>query len=633
VSNPAVRWPHLQEFETAIIYAEGNFKDERLRGLRVQRHMTFQHNALSRRGTYGTVFKIEGNGVAYALKVFKRPQQDRQLRYRLIDQHLRSIPQPDRLVSFAYDEEGIRVGDRDYPTLRMDWAQGDSLESYLGQCFANSVPVDNEKLLGEWVTTLRELHDAVIAHGDLQHNNVLVQSDGTFRLVDYDGFFVPAMRQHHLGACEAGVASYQHPGRASGPGRFNERMDDFSALVIALTLACVDADLWDRYHEDDRLLVDVGDLLRPGQSDLFTELSGRNGTIGRLANLLRTAAEHDLDQVPGFGHVVSELGLGRAERPAGPERAASQRPVAGGWPATWSRPPDAAGPPAMAPGGGQPPSYAQRQIAALHAAGRSADQIASALGLTRATVEAYIKSLDRAREAAGWPAPLARTPPAVTPPAVTASPPEQRRELTPRQQEVLSLLQAGLSPAQIAARLGLQPTTVNRHLSSIRALADESVRRLIDQAGARAAAVPEDPGQPAVPRAASPRAITTPRWWESAAAAGSQPRPPATPGPAAPPQPVKSSPQVTPALPLKPSGLVIPPKVKPAPQVKPALQAKPPPKVKPAPLVKPAALVTPGPAQTAPAPKKASVGSSIATVLGVIFLILIILGVLGAIFS
>jgi DNA-binding CsgD family transcriptional regulator len=287
----------------------------------------------------------------------------------------------------------------------------------------------------------------------------------------------------------------------------------------------------------------------------------------------------------------------------------------------------------MAPAGGQPPSYAQRQIAALHAAGRSADQIASALGLTRATVEAYIKSLDRAREAAGWPAPLARTPPAVTPPAIAASPPEQRRELTPRQQEVLSLLQAGLSPAQIAARLGLQPTTVNRHLSSIRALADESVRRLIDQAGARAAAVPEDPGQPAVPRAASPRAITTPRWWESAAAAGSQPRPPATPGPAAPPQPVKSSPQVTPALPLKPSGLVIPPKVKPAPQVKPALQAKPPPKVKPAPLVKPAALVTPGPAQTAPAPKKASVGSSIATVLGVIFLILIILGVLGAIFS
>ena len=33
-----------------------------------------------------------------------------------------------------------------------------------------------------------------IAHGDLQHGNLLVAADGTFRLVDYDGMYVPALR-------------------------------------------------------------------------------------------------------------------------------------------------------------------------------------------------------------------------------------------------------------------------------------------------------------------------------------------------------------------------------------------------------------------------------------------------------
>ena len=37
------------------------------------------------------------------------------------------------------------------------------------------------------------MREHVIAHGDLQHGNIIVQDDGTIRLVDYDGCYVPEL--------------------------------------------------------------------------------------------------------------------------------------------------------------------------------------------------------------------------------------------------------------------------------------------------------------------------------------------------------------------------------------------------------------------------------------------------------
>ncbi len=119
--------------------------------------------------------------------------------------------------------------------------------------------------------------------------------------------------------CEAGLSAYQHPERNEKISRFDESVDDFSALVILLTLACVDADLWERYHEEGRLLLSEEDIAKPGESALLIELAGRKGKVGTLAKLVRTAAEQDIDQVPSFGSVVRELGM---EWRAGPEEEA-----------------------------------------------------------------------------------------------------------------------------------------------------------------------------------------------------------------------------------------------------------------------------------------------------------------------
>ncbi|QLQ08322.1 MAG: hypothetical protein HZY76_21580 [Anaerolineae bacterium] len=55
---------------------------------------------------------------------------------------------------------------------------------------------------------MRNLQTHGIAHGDLQHGNVLVAAD-ELRLIDYDGMYVPPLsgRESH----EIGHRNYQHP--------------------------------------------------------------------------------------------------------------------------------------------------------------------------------------------------------------------------------------------------------------------------------------------------------------------------------------------------------------------------------------------------------------------------------------
>lgn len=586
MGNQAERWPRLQEYQAAIIEAEADFRDEELRGLRVQRHPSLSWVAWPRAGNFGVVFKVEGDAVAYAVKVFYYPQPDRELRYQLIDEHLRGIPMPKRLVSFAYQKAGIRVSDQAYPTLRMEWAYGEPLDTYLDQHLNASASIDNRMFFEEWVATMHELKRSALAHGDLQHKNILVQADKTFRLVDYDGMFVPSMRRHRLTACEAGVSAYQHPERKNGISRFDERIDDFSALVILLTLACVDADLWKRYHEDGRLLLSEEDLSQPGESALLTELSARKGPVGTLASLIRANAGQGIDQVPSFGTVIRELGM---EWPDGAGEAAGAIGSATVQPPGSPRVRDATAAEV------RPPTYTQRQVARLLAAGKTAEEISSALGLLPATVNEYVRILGPTPDGEGAAPPVAdaSTP---TPPAaeVTSRSPAPQPVLSPRQQQVLELLRAGLGPEQIAARLQILPRTVNSHLSAIRAVVgNDEISRLISQAKP---SPPEPvPAKPPVPKpvrpASPPRARTTPSRTASA--------PPAKP------RQTEQKPVATRPQPARPQP------ARPQPARPPAMRTSPP-------------VLH----QAAPPAKRRSAGRTLATTILAIFIILFIIGVL-----
>ena len=70
----------------------------------------------------------------------------------------------------------------------MQWVEGVTLNNYIER------NVDNSALMGtlaeHFKTMMLALHSDGIAHGDLQHGNILIRGND-FKLVDYDGMFVP----------------------------------------------------------------------------------------------------------------------------------------------------------------------------------------------------------------------------------------------------------------------------------------------------------------------------------------------------------------------------------------------------------------------------------------------------------
>ena len=307
MSASAKVWPLRDDYQKAALDPKRNLKDPRLHSMRVEmKKMGAFEVPFSRNGNFGAVYRFSNRREAYALKVFADSQPDRELRYTMVHRHLASNLPAHSLVSFSYEPYGIWVRGGWYPTLVMDWAEGETLRIYLRNILERGGQVNNGLLCRAWAQVMRELTERRTAHGDLQHGNILVMADGSMKLVDYDGMFVPAMRQGRMTATEFGMAAYQHPKRYRG--YFDERLDDFGALVILLTLACVNSARWQRCHRDDSyLLVKEADLLRPDQSALMAELTGSaDKPIKKLAVMLKRAAQGEVDAIPPFANIVAD---------------------------------------------------------------------------------------------------------------------------------------------------------------------------------------------------------------------------------------------------------------------------------------------------------------------------------------
>ncbi len=70
-----------------------------------------------------------------------------------------------------------------------------------------------KQMADAWIELVGELRGHGIAHGDLQHGNVMVVGDRLV-LVDYDCMYVPTMiSDEDREAWEFGMPGYQHPDR------------------------------------------------------------------------------------------------------------------------------------------------------------------------------------------------------------------------------------------------------------------------------------------------------------------------------------------------------------------------------------------------------------------------------------
>ncbi|NUU22129.1 MAG: hypothetical protein HOV68_11540 [Streptomycetaceae bacterium] len=223
-------------------------------------------------GNFGSVFRVTSTagGREYAVKCFTRAVPDRLRRYRAIGAAVRSARGSWR-VDVEYVARGVLVHGHWYPVILMEWIEGSALIPWLEEHLGDRPAI--ESLAERFAALAAELEDAGIAHGDLQHGNIVVTRDGGLRLIDYDGMYVPALSG--LGAAENGHRNYQHPSR--GPRDFGPGLDRFSAHVIHLTLRVLAREpwLWTVYHEEggEHLLLKAEDFTAPTQSDRFTAIS------------------------------------------------------------------------------------------------------------------------------------------------------------------------------------------------------------------------------------------------------------------------------------------------------------------------------------------------------------------------
>lgn len=250
-------------------------------------------------GQFAYVYKLKSTngGGDFAVRCFRGYLGDRDQRYRAIQEHLWETP-ISYLSEFSYAAEGILVGGNRFPILFMNWIDGPTLDLYMGEMLHR--PEVLLHLSEEWLRLVHGLQVAQVAHGDLQHGNIIVEH-GQLRLVDHDGIFVPKMTG--WSASEVGHQHYQHPKREAH--HFDEKLDHFSSIVIYLSLLALaeKPELWQEYH-DENLLFTKADFAHPDSSSLFNQIREIGPEHARLTDALAAAAVGPPENVPSLLDLV-----------------------------------------------------------------------------------------------------------------------------------------------------------------------------------------------------------------------------------------------------------------------------------------------------------------------------------------
>jgi hypothetical protein len=300
-------WPLASHFSAVLQNPKIAFKDAALKQLTIERDASNQPKP--RAGNFATVFRgFHANGEAVAVRVFTKPSDERRERYQKIYDYLRAR-QVGALIGFQYAEEGIRsAGDgKFYPLVTMDWVSGDILFTWAQEKCRSGNGAAVDRIADQWVQAVQDLQRNQIAHGDLQHANVMIDDAGQIKLVDYDCMCVPELvGRKNL---ELGVCPYQHPER-NETTLLSLDLDNYSALFIFVALRALGAapDLWRKYIDTpnyDKLLFAPTDFDEPAQSPLLRELSrSPKEEVRRLSAELVELRRVEMDRVPRLGHFL-----------------------------------------------------------------------------------------------------------------------------------------------------------------------------------------------------------------------------------------------------------------------------------------------------------------------------------------
>lgn len=251
-------------------------------------------------GNFGVVFKVELEGEFRALKCFTREQPQRDQAYQVISQELQ--PQYPYIIPYRYYHDEITVFEHSthyqFPVLLMDWVEGEMLSSSINRALRSQ----NTQALGllreKFYDLCKWLLGQPFAHGDIKPDNIMINSDGELTLVDYDGVYLPQMKDWQQR--ELGTPWYQHPQRAQIP--FSKEIDHYSMVVIYATLELLesgDQELIDHYLEESILF--TPELILRGQDKIYNMCRERFGDGSGCFRALQSVSGvvEDIEQLFG----------------------------------------------------------------------------------------------------------------------------------------------------------------------------------------------------------------------------------------------------------------------------------------------------------------------------------------------
>jgi serine/threonine protein kinase len=294
-------WPTPQDYNEAIQNPGTCFWDRELRsGV-----PTLTPFGLPRpmSGNFATVYRLNCSQRNWAVRCFSREVRDQERRYSAIGAALNQTPLS-FMVGFDFLSRGILVRGTWYPLVKMEWVEGRTLNEFIE---ANlNQPQLILSIADQMADVLAEMRSFGIAHGDLQHGNILI-SNGRVVLIDYDGMFVPALAG--LPSHETGHPNYQRPDRTGSD--FNPNIDTFSGLVIYLSLRALatDPSLWNVLNGGDEcLLLRRTDFEAPKSSKAFQLFEASSSLeVRELAHQLRSCLESRAAELPPISGTDSLL--------------------------------------------------------------------------------------------------------------------------------------------------------------------------------------------------------------------------------------------------------------------------------------------------------------------------------------
>lgn len=219
-------------------------------------------------GGFTVVFPVTTTINKWAFRCWHTEMGNVRERFKVISDYINGLNSP-YFCDFYYCDNGLIVDGKLFPTTRMKWVNGNTINEYI---IKNSKHKEKLLSLAEKFLAMTEfLHSYKIAHGDLQHGNIIIEND-EIKLVDYDSLFVPGLEGQS--DIITGKAEFQHPNR-SKLKIASEKLDYFSELVIYLSIIAIahKPTLLNDFSIQDSLLFQADDWENFENSKIFKAIS------------------------------------------------------------------------------------------------------------------------------------------------------------------------------------------------------------------------------------------------------------------------------------------------------------------------------------------------------------------------